>query len=276
MNSKGRAISSYRWKTQRSPAHHAIPIAIFGADTLEFLALKCLSQQPQAPWVAVDPLGNLYSSGNQGSMVSRYSVDWPKLKSQQELTLTNEPPVTLLNEQGNSLTLNSFQGGVISPSGQLMYIVADGIHVFDLQTGRRIQSSKNGSGHFNYEFDPSLFDAEEPEGITIWDLDDGWAPNIRGQLHVLLLNNDWPDDDNVYLKHYSGTICVNGAYSGEEKGTPSKPFKTVGRANDLVNSAAWDGAQIKIWANSYPETLTFSRRIKVLAEAGTAIIGRSE
>jgi hypothetical protein len=134
----------------------------------------------------------------------------------------------------------------------------------------RVQRSTNGSGYFNYEYHTNFPVKQEPEGLTIWDLDNDRAPGIKGQLHVLLLNNDWPDDDNVYMKHYTGTIYVDRAYTGEEKGIPSKPFRTVGQANDL----AWDGAQIKIKTGTYPEALTFSKRIRVLVENGPVIIGQ--
>jgi len=159
---------------------------------------------------------------------------------------------------------------VISPSGRLLYVVANGIHVFDLSTGKRIQRSTNGYGYFNYEFHPGGTIQEEPEGITIWDLDDGRALGIRGQLHVLLLDNDWPDDDDVYVKHYTHTIYVDGKHSGDEGGRPWDPFNTVEEAHNL----AWDGARIKIKAGSYPETLRISKRVEVVADGGTATIGQ--
>jgi len=258
------------------------------ADNLEYIARGCLGGQTAAPWVAVDPDGNLYSSnsnydpGSNYTKVRKYFVDWSALKYRRELILTYVDPVTLRDEKGGDIKLKSLQGGVISPSGQLLYLVAGyfgeldpsyGIHVFDLFTGKRVQRSTRGAGHFNYEFEPSFPTHQEPEGLTIWDLDDGRAPNIRGQLHVLLLDNDVSADE-VYLKHYTGTIYVNHNHSGEEQGTPTKPFKTVGKANKLVEDAAWDGAQISIRAGSYLETLTFSRRIRVFAEGGPAIVGR--
>jgi hypothetical protein len=242
---------------------------VFRADSLDYVAFECLPEQAEGPWVAVDPQGNMYSSNSKTAKVNKYSVDWLMLRNEQRLILKSEPPLDLLDEQGNSVTLNSFAGGVISPSGQLLYIVADGIHVFDLSTGRRVQRSTNDSGYFSFEFDDSFFVREEPEGITIWDLDDGRAPGITGQLHALLLDNDI-GDDNVYLKHYTGTIYVDHNHNGAEQGTPSNPFKTVAKAYNL----AWDGAQIKIRGGSYPETLTFSKRIKVLGERGPAIIGQ--
>jgi hypothetical protein len=67
-----------------------------------------------------------------------------------------------------------------------------------------------------------------------------------------------------------GTIHVDRAYAGEETGEPHKPFNTVGEANSL----AWNGARIKIKAGSYPETLTFAKRLTVFAHGGTASIGK--
>jgi hypothetical protein len=263
-------------------------IAVFRADTLEFANYACLTGQTSAGWCAVDPQSRVYSSSGNLGTLHRYAVDWNTLlSSKTPLTLPNPTRIDLADESGFPVEIRSMQGGEISPSGQLLYLVAGyfgdldsswGIHVFDLSTQRRVQRSTNGSGHFNYEFHPTCsfptYNCEEPEGITIWDLDDGRAPGIRGQLHVLLLRNEYFSDDDVYLKHYTGTIYVDRTYNGVGNGTPSKPFKTVSEANNL----AWDGAQIKIQSRpqtgSYPETLTFSKRVKVLAQGGTATVGR--
>lgn len=254
-------------------------IAVFRAENLEYcdhayVRLYGESQyQVSAPWCALDPQGILYTSSfkQAPSRINRYAVDWEKLRTSGTLILNPLPSITILDESGNVLRLNGPQGGVISPSGELLYLVADdGIHVFDLSTRKRIQRSRNGSGHFNYEFNPDFPYREEPEGITIWDLDNGRAPGIRGQLHVLLLDNDWPDVDDVYMKHYTHTICVDRNYIGEGLGTPSKPFNTVREANNI----AWDGAQIKIRSGSYSEALTISKRIRVLTESGTVTIGK--
>jgi len=67
-----------------------------------------------------------------------------------------------------------------------------------------------------------------------------------------------------------GTIHLNRFYMGSELGTPSQPFRTVSAANNF----AWDGARIKIQAASYPETLTFSKPLEVLAVGGTVTIGQ--
>ena len=178
------------------------------------------------------------------------------------------------------------QGGAISENDDLIYVVSgfydehydnDGINVFDLQTGLRVQRSTNGSGYFNYEFHPGWSRYEEPEGITVWDVDGLGAPNVMGQLHVLLLDNDRLEDlpfdpDDVYIKHYTNVIYVNGAYVGEdERGRPWDPFNTV---TEAVNFA-WDGAKIKIQNGSYAESISFIKKIQLLAKDGTVTVGNS-
>ncbi|RMG55009.1 MAG: hypothetical protein D6723_03650 [Acidobacteria bacterium] len=258
-------------------------LAVFRADTLQYVDHATFAVQTHAPWVAVDPRGNVYSSNDDDVVaVNKYLINWNALRNGQNLILSIAPPVPLFDEAGSQIRLQHVQGGVISPGGQLLYIVADGIHVFDLSTGKRLQRSTSGSGYFNYEFHPGFPKYEEPEGITIWDLDDGRAPNIRGQLHVIMLDNELSDsDDSIYLKHYTHTIYVHRdgrpffdsqglrAYM-DVRGTPWRPFNTVGEANNL----AWDGARIKIKAGSYPEMLTISKRVKVIAEGGTTTIGQ--
>lgn len=258
-------------------------LAVFRADTLQYVDHARFAVQTHAPWVAVDPRGNVYSSNDDDVVaINKYLINWNALRNSQNLILSIAPPVPLFDEAGSQIILQSVQGGVISPGGQLLYIVADGIHVFDFSTGKRLRRSTSGSGYFNYEFHPGFPKYEEPEGITIWDLDDGRAPNIRGQLHVIMLDNELSDsDDSIYWKHYTDTIYVNRdgrpffdsqelrAYT-DVRGTPWRPFNTVGEANNL----AWDGARIKIKAGSYPETLTISKRVKVVAEGGTTTIGQ--
>lgn len=68
---------------------------------------------------------------------------------------------------------------------------------------------------------------------------------------------------------YPRTIYVDRNFAGEELGTQSNPFKTVAKAN----SFAWNGVEINIRAGSYPETVTFSKRVTVVASGGTVTLG---
>jgi hypothetical protein len=266
-------------------------IAIFNADNLQYMHHDYLMDgenilQSRAAWCAVDRQGFVYSSGRDVGFINKYRIEWNLLKKKVRPWLEKVASISLLSEEGSQVYITYVQGGVISPSG-LLYLVAGyseqkdskstwGIHVFNLSTGRRVQRSTNGYGYFNYAFDPGRiglsgdWDFQEPEGITIWDLDDGRAPEIRGQLHVFVLDNEL-NTDHIYFKHYTGIIYVDYSYSGDEqRGRPSEPFKTVSEANTV----AWDGAHIVISAGSYPEKLTFSKRIRVVAENGAVIIGQ--
>lgn len=55
-------------------------------------------------------------------------------------------------------------------------------------TGRRVF-------HKLIDYDPDKTPPEELEGIDIWNI-------LSGQIHVLMLDNDWPSKDDVYLKHF--------------------------------------------------------------------------
>jgi PKD repeat protein len=81
-----------------------------------------------------------------------------------------------------------------------------GVHLFrpDAETRFvRVADSENGAGSFNYAWDPETY-GEEPEGIDYWDRNTGpVSPGITGQLHVILLNTDMLETDELYIKHYT-------------------------------------------------------------------------
>ena len=274
-------------------------IAVFRADaTLNYLTYSPIKQD-HAAWCAVDPSdpeGHLYSapSYDSASDIYKYRVDWETLRygKPPELVLTYESSLTL-----SPKVVAGLQGGKISPDGKLLYLsmfggtddkVFSGIRVYDIPTGKLVRESANGSGWFNYEIHPKSF--QVAEGLVIWDLDDGRAPGIRGQLHVFMFYH--PDikivklaRDGVYFKHYDGAMDVDGiagidkqpknlaeVISGKPTTHPSLfvPFKTVG----FAHSNAWNGARINIQAGSYPETLTLSKPVKLVAKGGTVTIGR--
>lgn len=185
-------------------------------------------------------------------MWDKYNISWD-FEPFGIVDLILEDEYQFLNESGNQITLDNMQGGEFSESGHLFYVISgyydtyydyDGISVFDMQTGRMIAHSLNGIEPFNYEFTPG-YTAEEPEGLTIWDLDDRSPEEtggVRGQLHVIMLDNgiSWAVEDDVYLKHYTNTISVDVAYSGgDEYGTPENPFNTIQEALKRIQCINW-------------------------------------
>ena len=184
-------------------------IAAFRTSDLQFLWSAPLPKQQKAGWCAIDSKGVLLSSNSKITPRVR-SGEGPLFRYRiagQGLTFVDR--VVLRDEQGTPVVLDTMQGGTFADDHHL-YISCGyyknphpswGIHLFDMRTSRRIVRSTNGSGSFNYEFHPGGSTDEEPEGLTYWDLDRRNAPEIKGQLHAILLDNDSNGDD-VYFKHY--------------------------------------------------------------------------
>ena len=248
----------------------AAGLAVYVADSLTYIDHAAWPQQIQthSSWVGVDEVGNVYGSNyDPVQEVYRYTINWLQLLQSGTLSIQYAETITLRLEDGVGVaTLRHVQGGEFTADGGLLYLVADGIHVFDTFDWLRVQQSTNGSGHFDYEFHTGI--GQEPEGITIWEFGDAPELLVRGQLHVLLLDNDI-DSDNIYLKHYTRTIRVDGSNAGSQNGTPEHPFRTVREAMNL----AWDESEIRIRAHDYDEMMTISKRVRLTAEGGTVRIG---
>jgi hypothetical protein len=145
------------------------------------------------------------------------------------------------------------------------------IHAFEVPGFQRVALSCDGCGPFNFDTDPAPPASDEPEGVTIWDLEGTGSPQ-RGKMHVIVVDHDelaFGDADDVMVKHYTNVIMVDGDHTGSQSGTPEQPFQTVSGAANL----AWNGAEIRIRANTYPESLTISGRVRLSSEGGTARIG---
>jgi hypothetical protein len=65
-------------------------------------------------------------------------------------------------------------------------------------------------------------------------------------------------------------IYVDPIYAGVKLGTPHQPFNTVNEAN----TAAWNGAWLKLDPYSYNEAVTFSKRLTLVSTGGLVTIGR--
>ena len=198
-------------------------IGIFRASDLSFVGLK-ETFQGSLGWVAYNRHERmLYSSDGTVSNASplyRYRVDLEALKSGGDAGagILFHDRFTLYEADGSALTPgfgDYMQGGVFTPWGDLYLIngqmygspgdVRGGIHVFD-PNGRMIAESQNGSGRFNFEYNPGTPTFDEPEGIDWWNRSgaDPASPGISGQLHVLLLDQDIlpTNEDDLYFKHY--------------------------------------------------------------------------
>jgi hypothetical protein len=178
-------------------------LVVFDAPSLAYRPLfsTSLAQGNSAPWCAIDPRsGLLFSSkfdlDDNGLFV--YSVDADP-DNGVDATFVGRFP--LFDEHGAPMEIRRVQGGVFSEQGHL-YLVSDtgtGVLGFDMHTGRvacRIPVAYEPERRVGFTY-------QELEGITLWDLDDGSAPGVQGQLHVLMLENAPVGEDRIFFKHYS-------------------------------------------------------------------------
>jgi len=250
-------------------------IIVFRSSTMSYVGHDTVKNEEHSPgWCAIDNEGYLYTSGNKVTQYSRYALDWDAV-AQGTVSLQFLNTIPFLDENGNSIKLWHMQGGVFSPSGDRLYTSSgyyddrydnDGINVFDTTTNRRLMRSNNGSWPFNFQFTPD--DYEEPEGLTIWDVDTFGSDKIIGQLHVILLDNELYDD--VYIKHYSNRLYVDAAAGGAGTGRVNDPFNSIAEAMNWT----LDGFEIHIASGSYAEAVTMNNDITVVPVGGVVTIGR--
>lgn len=199
---------------ENSSDNRTASIACFNADTLTFIGSDIVpSQDGHASWCAVNQSdGFLYSSAFDN--VSELFAYQLTINSDSfELMLVDTIPLHKENEE--PLMLSGIQGGVFVTENEETHLfltsnksafpfsmnpnenAARGLHVFKwLDTGAmRVKKILIGTDLFTW--------GEEIEGITFWDLSDGIAPGINGQLHILELDNDSTHDDVKAFYHYA-------------------------------------------------------------------------
>jgi hypothetical protein len=174
------------------------------------------------PWLAIDPLtARLYTSGFNATELLVYDIvdPGPNLSLVQRASVPLRWPPTLFSEPIANDVLR-LQGGAFSPSGTL-YLVSDinttvasaalgppfvgGIQAVVAETG--VARFALASYHW-----PSLGD--ELEGLDFWDLENDRQPGtpggMRGQLHMILLQNNLPgaSDDQFTFEHLGTTGTI--------------------------------------------------------------------
>lgn len=90
------------------------------------------------------------------------------------------------------------QGGAFSQHSGLFYLVSHssdgGLLIWDWHSGRFMRTPIN--------YSPGFPNYQELEGVTVWNLDSGRAPGIRGQVHVVMIENNVASADDVWVKHF--------------------------------------------------------------------------
>lgn len=268
-------------------------IAVYdGDDVTNYLGFAFLNGDWHAShcaWVSAHPVlvvtngttnALLYSSTH--SDVTNFTVhllDMEALYNQTNVIITPLRQVPLYYEDGSPYTMATdsgyMQGGEFTPSGDILYVVAisSGLVAFDARDPlslRRIRRASREAMPFKYAYEPGAY-LDEPEGLTVWDLDDGRAPNIRGQLHVILINEE-VGADYLSIHHFTHKIHVDAAAGSDaEWGRPETPLASVTQA--VVQ--AWDGQELVVHAGDYPAPVTVTQRLRMVSQDGSAFIGGS-
>jgi hypothetical protein len=174
-------------------------------------------------WLAINPNNELLFTSNgyilKNNPIYVYSIDFNAIRAGRGDFLKIYTQVNLLDEEGDEFVEREcMQGGCFDKSNNLHLCNGyyknehsnrkGGITVYEIPelsynpnkvNYARIRARSNQSHHFRFQFNTY---GEEPEGITYWDLDNGKSPNIKGQLHAIMLDNAGRGDDDFYFKHY--------------------------------------------------------------------------
>ncbi len=236
-----------------------------------------------------------------------YNIPWEILSQSEyfgEIELGDKGTTELLKENGGQIELYNMQGGEFTPSGETLYISSgsgccsgigagqqyeiDGIRAFNTLTWKEIERSNNRKCNCSA---PKYFDfaylgcdgagSWSPQGLTIWDLDNGRAPNIRGQLHVMLFKYRVFGENRQVMMHYTNRLYVDARNGIDQPlggigddalpGTSSIPFKTL--THTINYYPIWNGTQITLRSGEYPTgPITINKRVLITSTGGAATI----
>lgn len=189
-------------------------VAIFDQN-LQFKGSALLTAQGgSGPWCAVNPLNGLLYSSVFNDEPSKIRLQVYQRSFTARFELKHVGTMDLFDEVGQPLIFGGLQGAVFSKQGHF-YLVVDtveksaddpthrGIMGFDMITGRRIVHTLVDYRPWKHFPAIGWVKIQELEGITIWeDVDAAGAPGITGQLHLIMIDKDGHNDDDLYFKHY--------------------------------------------------------------------------
>ncbi|MCA9218297.1 MAG: hypothetical protein KDB27_34750, partial [Planctomycetales bacterium] len=209
--------------------------------TLEYATIE--GTQGQLAWVAVNPRDDLFlytESRERESLLAfprhfdngetitfgSFEELSPIIPSWHSACREHDCKEIRFADDANELTRRAFygpQGGDFAPNGlffravdvladdKVMDIVDAGIWIYQLEdditngsTARRVSKIKMA-----YDSIGDFFGQGRDHELE--DLDISLTPNLPGAVHVLMLNNDFPDDDNFSIMHFaSGDLDRDG------------------------------------------------------------------
>lgn len=177
----------------------AARLGVFRASDLSFVGSAEI-EKTSMPWCAVDPVsGLLHTSTFNPRSIHRYALDL----TGGSLSLVRVASIPLSDQNGAPLKLYHVQGGAFTGDGRWLFLATDhedgsgaakGFSIFDAASGRRV-------AHRSVSYDPISFGGEI-EGIDVWGLKDPADGRSNALLHLLVLNNDTFDSDNIVIKNW--------------------------------------------------------------------------
>ncbi len=196
---------------ENSDDNRTARIACFDAETLNFIGSDVVPEQDgHASWCAVNTVdGYLYSSAfNNVTQLFAYQFTI----SINSFNLSLIKTVALHKENEEPFVLSGIQGGVFITENEETYLFLTseeyetrGVQIFRWSDTQRIQNIFIDREYLTF--------GEEIEGLTYWDLSNGIAPGIHGQLHILELDNDCLSADEVkdfyHYTFYSSEYIAN-------------------------------------------------------------------
>ncbi len=195
-------------------------------------------------------------SNDYNSFFAEFTIKKGKISSAgHDAFMWTKPKLHFIDE-----AISNMQGGCFTSDGKYLYVSAglpqknlstDGITVFETTNWkvvkRSINLSRNPSaqGCFHFDFNTGSWYnpwGAEPEGLDIWDADDGRTPHVSGQLHVLLDDHSFWKTNDVSLVHYGifikpkdRTVSATSWYGTSY--TNSKIAAILVQCYDVVNNA---------------------------------------
>jgi hypothetical protein len=172
-------------------------VLVYNSGSLQLQGAPILPlDQRDAPWLTFDPqdgsiiIGTFsYSANGDGFYRMVLSEDFQ--------TLTPVGRFRIFDEGGNAKSFDRLQGGDIVRTRNILWIVSDltsgGLLGFDLTSGRQV-------AHQRINFSPGFPKYEELEGVDALEDGEEQFPHYRGNLFVLMLDNELFKWDSAYLK----------------------------------------------------------------------------
>lgn len=176
--------------------NHPNILLTFDAKTMQLVGeYKLPNAQKLFSWVAVNPKDKLVYTSEFSPINKGGILVYKRVSGRLELVKKIMP----LDSRGRKPRyIKRIQGGVFDEETNLLLLSCDhkngGVVALDMDT-YRVKFRKK------IKYVPGFPKYEELEGITVWK--NSGAPRVKGEVHVMMLDNDLNNADDIYMKHFT-------------------------------------------------------------------------